>query len=56
MTTTLMFFELVSAVCQPKINTRNTRNKIKLNCVKAIFILIGTALTLAQPIWCKSST
>ena len=48
MTTSLMFFELMRVVCQLKI-TPHTRNKRKLNCVKAIFILIGTA----QPLWSK---
>ena len=50
MTTSLMYFELVRVVCQPKI-----KDERKLNCAKAIFILIRT-LTSAQPIWCKSST
>jgi len=46
MTTSLMFFEFVRVVCQPKIKaTYDTRNKRELYCVKAIFILIGTALT-----------
>jgi len=50
MTASLMYFELVRVVCQPKI-----KDERKLNCVKAIFILIRT-LTSAQPIGCKSST
>ena len=39
MTTGLMYFELVMVVChgQPKI-----KDERKLNCVKAIFILIRT--------------
>jgi len=34
---------------------RLEREKRKLDCVKVIFILRGTALTLAQPTWCISS-
>ena len=57
MTTSLMFFELVRvARCANLKQTPHTRNKRKLNCVKTIFILIGTTLTSAQSIWWKSST
>jgi len=34
---------------------RLEREKRNLDCVKVIFILRGTALTLAQPTWCISS-
>jgi len=34
---------------------QSVRLEKKLDCVKIIFILRGTALTLAQPTWCISS-